>query len=149
MFDPKIAFKEIALGNQAAEDFMVGFYQWIHTLDDLIDRDRPILLETVHSNHLGLIVSVSANEFFLKYRDSLLPVIVMSALAHQESERLRNAENVLDRVASQVIKSQYQDVFYLVAFLVGGYAHASAMSRKFREYCYDPTPPPVSKQKQG
>jgi hypothetical protein len=140
IFDVEAAFREMAHGDEAALKFMISFYCWAHSLDDLIDRDKPVDLDKVHEAHFFLLASLATNEFFLQHRLEFVPVLLTSTLAHLESERFRLRDSVLDKIGSQILKSQYQDVFFYSAFLTGGFAHMLAMSKKYRDYDYDPVP---------
>ncbi len=141
-FDPKTALTEIAKGNSDAFAFMWNLLGWVHTLDDLIDQDPPPPLERVLESHLCFINTLSSNKFFIEHSSRIFPLLLAGNLAHIESERYRKSDDVVYRMASQVLKSQYQDVFFYTAFLVGGFQHMVEMSRRFRDYHFDPVPPP-------
>src|SRR5208283_3719945 len=132
-FDPKVALTEMAKGNPDALAFMWNLLGWVHTLDDLVDNDPPPPPERVLESHLCLIHTLGSNKFFIENHDKLFPLLVAGNLAHLESERYRKSDDVVYRMASQVLKSQYQDVFFYTAFLVGGFQHMIEMSRRFRD----------------
>jgi len=134
------ALEEISKGNSDALRFMRAFYIWVQVQDDLFDKDRPVTAANLVSTNLNLLFEVSQNPFFQEHRNVFLPVIVSSSLAWASSEEFKSREAVFDRLTSQVIKSQYMDVFFQVALLVGGIDHAFAMQRKFRSYYPDPAP---------
>jgi hypothetical protein len=138
---PKEAFADIARGDKAAEAFMGQFYCWVHKQDDLFDGDKPVAAETSVCFDLALLSAFAKNEFFQKHQDFLLPVLHMSALAWVASEDFRKKSEVLEQITAQVLKSQYQDIFYAVALLRGGFDHAVAMSRKYRMYSFDSKAP--------
>jgi hypothetical protein len=137
---PADAFKEISRGNREAEAFMETLYIWFHKQDDLIDRDRQIPAETAAGWDLRVLHTVAKNTFFQQNQEYLWPVLTMSALAWIASEAKKDSEDVIERITAQVLKSQYLDVFLAVAFCLGGFEHAAAMSRKFREYSFDAEP---------
>lgn len=134
---PSQAFEEIARGDKNAEDFMGRFYCWVHKQDDLIDRDKPVAPETSVGFDLALLHAFSSNPFFQRHQAYLWPVLHMSSLAWVSSEDLRQSSDVLSQLTSQVLKSQYQDVFYAVAFCIGGFDWAIKMARKYRDYHFD------------
>jgi hypothetical protein len=142
MFDIEKAFREIAKGDKEAYEFCEAFYGWVQTLDDLIDQDQPITAEKATVMNVGLIYTLAKNKFFAAHQETLLPIILVSSVAYIDSERFKTHEHVLDRIASQVLKSQYADVFYYVAFLRGGMGHMLAMTKQYREFSYDPVPAP-------
>lgn len=137
---PAEAFADIARGDKAAEDFMGRFYCWAHKQDDLYDRDKPVKPETSIGFDIALLHAFSSNEFFQKHQAYLWPIIHMSALAWIASEDSCQSANVVDRMTSQVLKSQYQDLFYAIAYCIGGFGHALEMARKYRDYHFDAKP---------
>jgi hypothetical protein len=137
---PADAFKEIARGDQNAEDFLSVFYCWAHMRDDLVDKDKVVAPETAAGLDFTLLHTFSKNRFFEQHKDFLLPVLMTGALAWIASEDRKNHPDLLERLAAQVLKSQYVDVFLAVSFLVGNFDHAVRMSRKYREFSFDSEP---------
>jgi hypothetical protein len=143
MFRPTEAFSEIARGDQAAYDFLAAFYLWCHKHDDLIDRDKPVKPEENVWFNLNLFQQLARNPFYQKNHEFLWPVLVTSGLSWIASEDFKRKENVLEKITAQVLKSEYVNVILAIAFLVGGFEHALAMSRKYREYAFDDEKPQV------
>jgi hypothetical protein len=134
------ALKEISNGNEDAYRFMRVFYLWVQAQDDLFDKDHEVSAATLVSANMNLLIEVSQNKFYQENRSVFLPVIFSSSLAWVASEDFKKREGALDRLSSQVIKSQYQDVFFQVALLVGGMDFCLAMQAKYRSYYFDTTP---------
>lgn len=139
-FQPEQAFAEMARGDAGAQEFLRAFYLFVHTQDDLFDRDKVLSPEVAMWPSLHLMFTFGQNSFLVKHSGFLLPVILTSFLSWVASEDKKNAPDALDRIVSQVNKSQYMDVFFAVCFLVGGLDHTLAMSRRYREYCFDVEP---------
>lgn len=133
-------FSEIAKGDSAAEEFLKSFYLWVHNVDDGIDRDKPANAAETAVIHTNLFFVLSKNAFFSKNSATLLPVVLTSALAYVASEERKNSADVLDRITAQVLKSEYINVFFMVAYIIGGWDHALEMSRKWRAYDFDAEP---------
>jgi hypothetical protein len=140
MFQPKTAFEEIARGDLDAYEFLAALFLWVHKEDDLIDRDKPVTPDVIIGLDLKLFQVLMSNPFLQKHKAFLWPIIVTSFISYVASEDMKNREDVLDRISAQVLKSEYINVFFGVAFLVGGYEHALAMSRKYRDYDFDKEP---------
>lgn len=138
------AFTDIAAGSKDAYDFMASFYQWVHSLDDLIDKDLSVPLEQSIEKELNFIITVSSNPFFLEHRQKYYPLLLTGALAYLESERFKRHPSVLERIGSQVLKSQYQEVYFMTAYLTGGWRHMVEMSRLYREFDFDDCTPESS-----
>src|SRR5208282_5487773 len=128
---PADAFKDIARGDAAAEEFLSSLYIWFHKQDDLIDRDKAVPADVTAGFDFHILNTFASNVFFQAHKDFILPVLLTGALAWIASEERKHSEDVLERIAGQVLKSQYVDVFLAVAFLRGGFDHAVAMSRKY------------------
>ena len=132
--DVHAALAEISSGDERAHQFLVTTYEFIHLLDDLIDRD-----EERSSVEVGLIVysfieTIAANEFFQAHRAVLLGSLRSGVISWVASEQFRKREPVVDKLAAEVLKSGYQELFYLVASITGGMKHAMSMSSKYRSY---------------
>jgi len=85
----------------------------------------------LHVN-VNMLFALARNPFFARHKAWLLPVILTSTVAYMQSNDWTKKEGVLDRIASEILKSQYQDVFWNVAYLVGGFDHQMAMADKYR-----------------
>lgn len=137
MLDIKKVVVEIAKGDVAAEEFCAVMFYFIHTQDDLFDKDKEVsAIELARMNYY-LISMLADNRFFQKHKATLLPVIYASSMAWAASEGFVKNESPLYKLAAQVLKSQYQDIFLITAYLVGGQAHYEAMSAKYRDYNFD------------
>lgn len=115
-------------------------YCWFHKQDDIYDQDKEVPAERAAGFDLALLHALAKNQFFQKHQDYLWPVITMGAIAWVASEDRANAPDVLERITAQVLKSQYQDIFFAVAFCIGKFDHAVQMSRKYRQYSFDVEP---------
>jgi hypothetical protein len=113
---------------------------WFHYRDDLYDKDKPVSAESAKLD-LFILHTFGTNPFFQKHQAYLWPVFTMATLAWIASEEWKNSLDIVESVAGQVLKSQYQDYFYAVAFCIGGFDHALAMSRRYRGYYFDSEKP--------
>lgn len=130
-------FRDITCGNADAFNFCYAFFQWVHCLDDLVDRDKDVPPTSVSMLLYSFIHTIASNPFFQSNKSSLLPTFLLSLQAWADSEDWKRSPDVLHRIASQVLKSQYQDVFLHVAALCGGQPHMQEMARKYRDYNFD------------
>jgi hypothetical protein len=127
-------FKEISNGDPYAYDFCRTLFEWVHASDDLIDKDKEISLDFwIHAN-IKLLDMAGSNPFFRKHHKQLMVVIRSSALAYVASEKYRKHDDVRNVLAAEVLKSEYQNVFFEVAFLTGGFSFQRAISEKYRDY---------------
>ena len=133
-------FEELCMGHQSPREFCHTYLRWCHDMDDFIDGDKKIPTDEIIGTQLQLMYVFTRNEFWQHNQDSLMPLIHNSAMTFLESERLSEDNDIQKRLASQLLKSQYQDIFYYVAYLVGGWEHSKQMSIKYRDYDIDVGP---------
>lgn len=136
-FDAERAFKTIANGNDEAYALCFALFHWAHAIDDLYDRDQEVSPERWMEINLTILDMAWRNNFFRQNYPSLFPVIRQSMMAWVASEKYRAQEDVQARVIAEVLKSQYQDVFFEIAFWCGGLAHQIKCDQEFREYSFN------------
>lgn len=120
-----------AKGNASALEFLRVFARRAHWVDDLNDEPNaircPAMFATSESEWL---LTLSANPFFLAHRAQLVPAMVLALNAWDDSHRFEGAQR-------DVIKGQWHEVVWLVAFLVGGTEHLRDITGKFRGYDFE------------
>lgn len=116
--------------------FCRAFHRMVHLLDSLFDRDEDRTADDVALTFYAFIGQVAGNPFFAQHRDALLPIIYTSAKSWAASERLRKSADIQEQIASEVIKSNYQDIYHYVAFLCGGIEFAAEWDIKHRGYYF-------------
>jgi hypothetical protein len=134
MSEPSEILSEVCAGNQDALDFCGDFYELLHMVDDLFDRDNQVTAEDVGHILVSAIESFVRNPFFIEHKEALLPAIRSAVVAWVDSEAWHTREDPRDKIAAHVMKSQYHEVIFMVAGIVGGLSHQMEMTRKHREY---------------
>lgn len=134
--DIETAFREISAGNDLAYEFCRCAFEFFHLIDDLIDRDKDLQPNDIVLALLKFIDVIGGNEFYQTHRADLFASINAAAMAFAASLRMASDPDIQHRVAAEVLKSQYQDLFFRVAFWVGGSRHSIEMDTKFRGYCF-------------
>lgn len=134
--DRDTTLQAAANGNAAALEFLRAFARRAHYVDDIADRDKlpeegasfsPAALAQREQEWL---LVLSGNPFFLANRAALVPAMVLALNAWVDSEVVAwDSNDVRD-----VVKGQWHEVVWLVAWLTGGWAHLRAASMEFREY---------------
>lgn len=120
---------DVSCGNQDAADFCWAYLRFSHFVDDVADAEthKWSLAEVVDVN-LGALLAFALNPFFRHNKDRLLPLIVSSTNAWVDSESGRH-----DTRMNDVLKTQYQEVFWHVAFICGGYENLRRVTARHRE----------------
>ncbi len=138
MFDAEAIVTDVARGNKAAFDFLTVFWWFCHWIDDQIDRDHePLPDQRIVRNNLEVLMTFAVNPFFQEHKNTLLPLIITGVHAYADSLRWAGDPDPIRRKAACVLKSQYQEVLWWVAYLVGGHEHMQAMTEKYRQYDFD------------
>lgn len=133
-------FRECACGDENAVHVCWAVFRFLHMLDDLVDRDVDVPADTVGLTLISFVEAVAANPFFQANRTELLTCLRVGILEWMESEAWKRRGDLKSALAAEVLKSSYQNFFYLVASLCGGLVHMRGMSAKYRDYQWDLSP---------
>lgn len=127
MSDPK-DIKFICCGNEQAERFVNAYGAWAHMWDDIQDGDKITPIGTRAKVEIAFLTEVMGNPFFLANRAYFFPLIVHGVNAWLDSNGQRDAAR------ASVLKEQYQEVIFAVAFLLGGWDHLGTVTTNFRKF---------------
>jgi hypothetical protein len=130
-------FNDVSCGDQDAVHVCWSVYQFLHVIDDLVDRDQVLDARTVGLTFLVFTEAVAANPFFQANRNVLLGALRIGVIQWVDSEAWKKRDDLKCQMAAEVIKSGYQEFFFQVAYICGGLSHMQAMAEKHREYCWD------------
>ena len=121
----------VAKGNPGALEFLRVFARRAHWIDDIADLDLVgDVAEKLVRHESEWLLTLSSNQFFLAHRAQLVPAMVLAMNAWEDSHKF-------DGAARDVIKAQWHEVVWLVAFLVGGSRHLKAMTTQWRDYDFE------------
>ena len=136
-----------ANGNAAALEFLRAFARRAHWVDDL--RDEPLAHtchDTIAEMEAEWLLVLTANPFLLANKASLVPAMVLALNAWIDSENWQKPvdgpEQVRHRAQVSVIKGQWHEVVWLVAWLTGGWEKMHDVSAKYRSYDFEPVNEP-------
>jgi hypothetical protein len=130
-------FEDICRGDQEALHVCWSLFRFLHVLDDMFDGDQEFSARAAGLSFLDFTETVACNPFFQAHRDLLCGSMRVALVEWIDSEAWRTREDLREKVAAEVLKSQYQNIFFLIASLVGGLPHMAAMSAKWRDYNWD------------
>lgn len=128
-----------AHGNVAALEFLRSLAARAHWIDDLRDRDKVDKGGWYEADGFAIaeaewLLMLSSNPFFLTHRAALVPVLLLALNAWADSEGIEwDSSDVRD-----VIKGQWHEVVWLVAWLTGGWAHLRDTTSRYRSYDLEP-----------
>lgn len=119
----------IANGNVDAFNFIWRCWNFCHVIDDLVDRDQPVLIDEVSRELFLFIETLCCNPFFQQHKLSLLPLILNACHGWVTGEEAaaQGSSN------SSVLKCSDFAIYSHVAFLIGGWQHMRAIDQ-LRQY---------------
>jgi len=121
-----------AKGNASALEFLRVFARRAHWIDDVADLDLVgDVSEQLAMHESEWLLTLASNQFFLTHRAQLVPAMILAINAWADSACLPAAQR-------DVVKGQWHEVVWLVAFLVGGTLHLRDMTGQFRAYDVEP-----------
>lgn len=132
-------------GNALALEFLRAFARRAHWVDDLVDglpadiadplRATPQAYQMAEMEAQWLLM-LTGNQWFLEHRAKLVPAMVLALNAWVDSEQMRTAECRMQN-AADVVKGQWHEVVWLVAWLTGGWEKMRAVSTQYRSYDFE------------
>jgi hypothetical protein len=122
---------EAANGNVEALNFLRAFARRAHWVDDLADQDKstdnPIALAQEEANWL---LCLSSNAFFLAHRAQLVPAMILALNTWCDSHKFPAQQR-------DILKAQWHEVVWLVAWLTGGWNALRMVTTSHREFDFE------------
>lgn len=131
-----------ANGNASALEFLRVFAHRAHFIDDVVDQDKPMSeiredrVKGMAYNECEWLLTLSGNPFFLAHRAQLVPAMVLALNAWVDSEAWQGVGDKL-QVQRDVVKGQWHEVVWLVAWLTGGWTKLREVSGRYRDYDFE------------
>ena len=124
---------KLANGNEDAFRFMWTLWNWEHVLDDLVDRDKPVVMDNAAHYFLTFTRELTFNRFYIDNAAYLFGLIASATIRWCDGEEFERSESKLKQAQSSTIKCGDIDVYLGVAYLVGGWEHVRKC-KGFRSY---------------
>ena len=132
----QIECQEVTKGNEAASKFLLSYLSLVHMFDDAYDKDEPVPDERMVKVMIWWSEELLFNPWVKENVDAIWSQVLTGWNAWLDSNQWAQCPNP-KLFASDVIKSNYQELVFLVAYLCGGREHMRAMSQKYREYNFE------------
>lgn len=119
-------------GNPCARQFCVAIYEFLHLIDDLVDKDvDPAPTdEQIGKSCVSLILTIGGNPFYQDNRRAFEALIMQGFSAWLDANELERAR----KVEGKVLKSWYHELFWHTAAITGGWDRARDICRKYRAF---------------
>lgn len=132
----EVECKEVAKDVPAATQFLLSYLSFVHVLDDVYDKDKPVSDERLVRVMIWWSEELLFNPWVRDNAVALWTTVVLGWNSWLDANQWAKQPNP-KFFASDVIKSNYQETVFLVAYLCGGREHMRAMSQKYREYNFE------------
>ena len=106
-------------GNQSAVDFLVALSSIAELWDDLVDKDKQPSRKEIDAVFWNALVTLPTNEFFNANRSFLMPLVIQSINAWQDSVELENG-NTNDRAYALTLRIISLQIAPMIVLLLRG-----------------------------
>ena len=106
-------------GNQSAVDFLVALSSIAELWDDLVDKDKQPSRKEIDAVFWNALVTLPTNEFFNANRAFLMPLVIQSINAWQDSVELENG-NANDRAYALTLRIISLQIAPMIVLLLRG-----------------------------
>jgi hypothetical protein len=106
-------------GNQSAVDFLVALSSIAELWDDLVDKDKELNRKEIDAVFWNALVTLPTNEFFNQNRAFLMPLVIQSINAWQDSVELENG-NANDRAYALTLRIISLQIAPMIVLLLRG-----------------------------
>jgi hypothetical protein len=125
--------------DMSAVVFCESLFRISQTLDDLIDRDKPVADSTIHHAFFLALIDLPSNPFY-RANDVHLRAMMASALQDwKDSVDLEREGDRHGKTLAYVLRDQLTSVVVQVAGIVGGYVWMQEVSVEIRRFFHDET----------
>jgi len=106
-------------GNQSAVDFLVALSSIAELWDDLVDKDKQPSRKETDAVFWNALVTLPTNEFFNANKAFLMPLVIQSINAWQDSVELENG-NTNDRAYALTLRLISLQIAPMIVLLLRG-----------------------------
>ena len=132
-------FSQFLLGNREAVNFVVRIFRALHVWDDLIDKDKPVADDEIHSVFWDLLVGLPTDEFYRTNLNLLSSTLVNSIVNWHIANKLEREGNEKDKSIAFILRGAYIDVLSASALIVGGLDWAREIGPDIRRWAHEET----------
>jgi hypothetical protein len=118
--------------------WLMGFYVYCHTIDDIIDKEPhggKVVAQMVVENALHA-EAIFSNHWYLQNVHALRPLVRMAARAYQDSLHWQDSPDEIKKRISDNLRSLGNEMALAVVELVCGPEARAEVALEFRETCY-------------
>ena len=121
----------------AAVAFCETLFRISQTLDDLVDRDRPVSDEAVMSAFWQALIELPANPFYRQHELYLRPLMAGALQDWRDSVTLERSGDHHGRTLAFVLRDQLTSLVIQCAYLVAGEQWMNQVSVAIRQHFHE------------
>ena len=107
-------------GSVEAAEFIGILWRFSQLWDDIIDNGKLPHIDNINIIMFDIIVSLNYNQFFIKYRSELLPVIKNSIFQWWAANRLETDPNEIKVEKSYMLRASFYHILNHVIYIFKG-----------------------------
>jgi hypothetical protein len=117
--------------NPDAALWVLGYYTYVHAIDDFIDGDRTDFQHFLRIQELALICY--SNVFYQNHITRLYPLLMAASNAYMDSVAMEHKNESWKKAVADALRQQANELIIAVIETVGGYEMRREASLKLRE----------------
>lgn len=107
-------------GNDLATEFIVTLYNILHLVDDLTDRDHVTTTRQMQQGFWDALITLPRNAFYVTHFALLNGALQTAILNWHAANRMEVTEAANAKEVAYVLRSSYNDLITLCAWIIGG-----------------------------
>lgn len=120
--------------DEEAVAFITTYANICEVWDDLIDKDKPVSDAQINRAFMQAVVSLPCNEFFIRHRAQILPLIVSGANAWADATAMERHGTENQKVFSYVLRDWYMEFVSFIIYLTRGWEYLRSVSLEVRDF---------------
>lgn len=132
-------FLEFLKGDYNAVNFVVRVFRALHVWDDLIDKDKPVADDEIHSVFWDLLIALPADPFYRAHMNVLSGTIVNAVTNWHIANTLEREGDEKDKSIAYILRGAYIDLLSASALLVGGIDWVREIGPAIRRWAHEET----------
>jgi hypothetical protein len=126
-------------GDPDAVQFVVLVFRALHVWDDLIDKDKAVADDEIHSVFWDLLVSLPASRFYQANLALLNSTLVNAIVNWHIANKLEREGDDKDKSIAFILRGAYIDILSASALIVGGLDWAREVGPAIRRWAHEET----------
>lgn len=129
--------RSVLRNNEAAAQFCEVLFRISQTLDDLIDKDKPVSDGVLIRTFWEALIELPANPFYRQHEPYLRPLMASALQDWRDSTCLERSGSHHYKTLAFVLRDQLTGLVTQCAYLIGGYEWMGQVSLSIRDHFHE------------